>query len=534
MPSPFRYLAFISYSHEDRKSAARLQTALENFRLPRTATAGAPAPRLRPIFRDREELGSSHDLTAAIRTALDESEYLILVCSRSAAGSRWVAAEIRYFLDRHGPEKILCFIVDGEPNAPDPALECLPEPLRRPVSGREVLAADARKQGDGWNDAVLKTVAGLTGLSFADLARRQQARLRRRAMVWASAGLLLATIFGALAVYSAQQAEAAKKSARSAELIATYLTDVLSQFSPRADDNAAQAALLPLIDASTRPDRLATLESEPLALLRVRQTLGRAYLELNAADRALPLLEANATLAKEFLGPDHPTTAIAFATLGNTHNALGQHERGAEIHRQLLENSIRLHGEKSEEALGAMTNLAISLQQAGRKDEADALRTRVYEVGSTFLPDDNTHFQSARRNYAGILWDQGKLDEAVALLEELHRDQVASPGPDHLGTFETQGFLGEAYEATGAPEKALAAYADAAQGLTRIHGDNDSRALLCAFRIVDILQTLGRPEEAAAAAKKYFGRPPDPKKLSIIGKKPSDLPKEIKPQKTKG
>jgi hypothetical protein len=525
MPS-FRYRAFISYCHQDRKAAARLQTALENFRLPREAAARAGLPeRLRPIFRDREALGSSHDLSAAICQALDESAHLVVICSPAAAASRWVAAEVRHFIARRGAENVLCFIVDGDPNAGHGSPECLPEPLRTAQTGREVLAADARPQGDGWRDAVVKTIAGLSGLPFAELARREHTRQRRRALTWAAAGLLLAAIFGAMSIYSARQAAAAKKAAHRAELIAGYLEDVLSQFSPREDRNAARASLLPLIDASTTPESLSRLESEPNALIRVRHILGRAYLELNAADRALPLLEANAALAAEFLGPDHPTTSINLGTLGNTYNALGQHERGAEIHRQLLDRAIRLHGEKSEDALAAMTNLAVSLAAAGRKEEATALRLRTYEIGRHIFPPDFIPFQNVRRNYAGILWNQGKHDQTLIHLEELHRDQRKSPGPQHVASLETQGFLGEAYAANNLPEKAAAAYAGAAEGLTRIHGENDSRAIYCAFRLVHLLHDLGRKDEAAAATKRYFGKPPNPQKLGIIGKKPSDLPR---------
>jgi hypothetical protein len=526
MEQQYRYRAFISYCHQDRKEAARLQSAIESFRPPVNAvSAGLVPERIRPIFRDREVLGSGHDLSAEIRNALEDSRALIVVCSPRAAASRWVAAEIGHFVERRGPENIFCLIVDGEPNAADPAQECLPEPLRHAQSGREVLAADARAKADGWRDAVLKIIAGLTALPFTDLARREQKKQRRRAIILSTAGILLATVFGALAIYSARQAAAAKKSAHSAELIAAYLADVLSQFSPRADQSAARASLLPLIDASTTPESLSRLKDEPLALLRVRHILGRAYLELNAADRALPLLEANATLAAEFLGPDHRRTRINLGALGNTYNALGQYERGAEIHRQLLDRAIRLHGEKSEDAVAAMTNLAVSLEAAGHEDEATALRIRAYEVGRHIFPADHIAFQNARRNYAGILWAQGKTDQTLARLEELYRDQLKSPGPDHLGTLETQGFLGEVYEASNAPEKAAAAYAGAAEGLTRIHGGNDSRAIFCAFRLVHVLHALGREAEAAAAAKHYFGKQPDPQKLGIIGKKPSDLPR---------
>jgi len=524
--SSFRYRAFISYCHQDRKAAARLQTAIENFRLPRDAAARAGLPeQLRPVFRDREVLGSSHDLTAAIRDALENSACLLVVCSPRAAVSRWVKAEIEHFIERRGPESVLCFIIDGVPNSGDPAQECLPACLRHARTGREVLAADARPEGDGWRDALLKTVAGLTGLPFATLAQREQARLRRRAFVWGAAGLLLAVVFGALALHSARNATAARESAESAELIAGYLEGVLSQFSPREHRNTARSALLPLIDASTEPDRLRRLEGDPRALIRVRHILGRAYLELNAADRALPLLEQNVALAGELFGPDHPATITSLWNLGNTLNATGQHERGAEIHRRILDTVLRLRGEKSEEALGAMTNLANSLDAAGRPDEAAALRERVYQSGRQFLGADHIDFQSARQNYAALLMQKGQSGEALAVLEELQRDQFKSPGADHLVTFETQDLLGKAYEANGKPERAAEAYASAAQGLARIHGPDNSGALSCAFRLAQVLHALGREDEAAAVVKKYFGRPPDSQKLGIIGKKVSDLPR---------
>jgi hypothetical protein len=525
MQQQYRYRAFISYCHQDRKEAARLQTTIENFRPPAGAvSAGRVTERIRPVFRDREVLGSSHDLSAAIRDALEDSSALIVVCSPRAAASKWVAAEVAHFAARCGLENIFCLIIDGEPNAADPAQECLPEPLRHAQSGREVLAADARTKADGWRDAVLKIIAGLTGLPFAALARREQKKQRRRAIILSTAGILLAAIFGALSIYSARQAAAAKKSAKTAEATVDYLEQVIAQFSPRRKENTASSALLPFIDASTTPDQLARLESEPLALIRVRLILSRAYLELNAADRALPLLEANAALAAEFLGPDNKSTTISLEALGNTYNALGQHERGAEIHRRLLESALRLHGEKSEQALAAMNNLSNSLEKTGRQDEAAALYTRVYEIGSALLPADHLGFQNARRNYANILRRQGNFSEALAVSEELYRDQLKSPGPDYLGTLETQQHLGEAYEAHGETERAAEVYASAARGLARIHGPDNSSALTCAFRLVHLLHTLGRKDEAVDATKHYFGKPPDPQKLSIIGKKTSDLP----------
>jgi len=58
---PFRYSAFISYSHQDKASADWLHRTLESYRVPsrlvgRQTAAGTVPRRLVPIFRDRDEL----------------------------------------------------------------------------------------------------------------------------------------------------------------------------------------------------------------------------------------------------------------------------------------------------------------------------------------------------------------------------------------------------------------------------------------------------------------------------------------------
>ncbi len=505
----YRYRAFISYGHENRRAAGRLHRNLERYTIPaRLRTPDAPS-NLRPIFLDRDFLGPSPDLSVSIREALEHSQTLIVICSPAAATSHWVAREVEYFVARHGPAAVLCFIVDGEPNATDPDREALPLPLQRGQCGRDVLAADARPSADGWRNAVLKIIAGLSGLTFADLANREQRRVRRLGLTWAAAGVVLAAVFGALALNSNHQARQARAAAHRAELIADYLSDVLSQFRPRSDENTARSALLPLIDASARPDRLLRLQDEPTALLRVRRILANAYLELNAADRALPMLEENTALATRVLGPNHPLTLHNMRNLGNARNAVGDHEGGARIHRQLLDIALETEGEQSEYALAAMTNLAVAMDAAGREDEARALRVRVYEVGIRFLAPNHVDFQGARRNYAKILMNEGQIEEAVAVTNTLYKDQLQNPGPDHLDTVETKALRGNLYEKLGRMAEAASAYDQAAAGFAHIFGPDDNNTLLCAQRAIEILRYLDRQQEADELEERYYGHLPD-------------------------
>ena len=73
----YKYKAFISYSHKDDRWGRWLHRRLENYPLPRnivgniTKTGEIPK-RLKPIFRDREELAAADNLGDKIEQALEK------------------------------------------------------------------------------------------------------------------------------------------------------------------------------------------------------------------------------------------------------------------------------------------------------------------------------------------------------------------------------------------------------------------------------------------------------------------------------
>jgi MTH538 TIR-like domain (DUF1863) len=213
--SQTRYWAFISYSQRDAKVAQWLHKELETFRVPaaligRRIGDRTIARRLIPIFRDRDELPSTGNLTGKIRQALEASHALIVICSPYAATSPWVNEEIRTFKMLGRAERIFPFIVDGEPYASDrPALglpECFPPMLRFAVAAdgtltdrrSDPLAADAREGKDGRSSSRLKLIAGLLGIGFDDLRRRELARKRQRRQIGVLACLVACVAMAAI------------------------------------------------------------------------------------------------------------------------------------------------------------------------------------------------------------------------------------------------------------------------------------------------------------------------------------------------
>lgn len=104
MERKYKYKAFLSYSHDDQAWAKWLHERLERYRIPRSLRRSRESSgyRLGLVFKDREELATSHSLSESICRALDDSEYLIVVSSTDSATSRWVNEEVRHFLETRG------------------------------------------------------------------------------------------------------------------------------------------------------------------------------------------------------------------------------------------------------------------------------------------------------------------------------------------------------------------------------------------------------------------------------------------------
>ena len=236
-----RYWAFISYSHSDKSWADWLHKSLENYPMPRDlvgkpSPADAPIPkRFIPVFRDREELPTATDLGAIIAKALRHARFLVVICSPRSAKSQWVEQEIVHYKRLHGEDRVLCLIVDGEPWASDckPGFtaddECFPRAVRYRLSAAgevsdertEPIAADAREGKDGKENAVIKLMAGLLGVGFDDLRRREQAyqrqRVRRFQMLAATFGVLLLAAITA-ACYALVQKKAVQRTLSQSDL----------------------------------------------------------------------------------------------------------------------------------------------------------------------------------------------------------------------------------------------------------------------------------------------------------------------------
>ena len=83
---PSKYNAFISYKHSDldNRVASEIQRQLERFKIPKSIKESTKTNKINRIFRDKEELTLTSDLSATIENALSNSDHLIVICSNGS------------------------------------------------------------------------------------------------------------------------------------------------------------------------------------------------------------------------------------------------------------------------------------------------------------------------------------------------------------------------------------------------------------------------------------------------------------------
>jgi len=253
-----KYYAFISYSHSDDKWGAWLHKGLESYHPPKSIIGksnrdGVVPKTLAPIFQDIHELPTASDLGAMIKDALEQSRYLIVICSPASAKSIWVNEEILTFKRLGKANRILAIIVDGEPNATtipgQEHLECFPPALRFNLDDEgnlsdqpaEPIAADARDNKGGKKNALLKLIAGVLGVNFDDLVQREKKRQQKRRL----AMLLTACIavIAAIVVWFTLQQEQQKAFQAKVDKLTTEAVEALDSGDLRTAMTKLSAAL---------------------------------------------------------------------------------------------------------------------------------------------------------------------------------------------------------------------------------------------------------------------------------------------------
>ena len=193
----YAYTAFISYRHKlpDEAIAKKLHSLIENYSIPKDVRASSGRRKMGRVFRDQEELPLSTDLGGDIKAALDNSEWLIAVCSPDYLQSKWCMTELEYFISIGRRDHILTVLANGEPEDSFPAQLRFVQQEGRMVE-IEPLAGDVR--GSTLSESLkklgrekLRLLAPILNVSYDALRQRARRKKVRTAVAAAAAVIVL-------------------------------------------------------------------------------------------------------------------------------------------------------------------------------------------------------------------------------------------------------------------------------------------------------------------------------------------------------
>jgi len=479
-----RYYAFLSYSHKDKELAEWLHGELEKFRVPSSLagklTANGVVPRrLTPIFRDQHELSASGDLAEDIEAALAASQFLIVLCSPTAAKSRWTNQEIESFKQTRPEGCVLAAVVAGEPFANDvPGCEdeeCFPPALRykfdrrgRQTSKRaEPLAADFRAGGEGKRLAFLKLIAGMLGVGLDELVQRETTR-RHRQLAWLAAGSLVGmAVTSTLAVTAIQARDTAREQRREAEgLISFMLGDLKDKLEPIG-----------------RLDALDGVGAKVLAYYHQQNTSELSDSSLMQRSSALSLMAGVANSRGDLDG----AMRLYREAMAGTSEAIRRKPTDPQRYFDHAQNVFYVGD--------------IALRRGDEKAAERAFRDyKTFSEREVALDPDNMKWrvevQSADANLGVMLFNQRRFAEASKQLEQALRgmDAFATADPHNMdyqkSLVESLAWIGDSHLAEGRLDAALAdRQRDVAllESLLKHSRDSDFGAKLIAAR-----RTLGK------------------------------------------
>ena len=495
-PAQSKYWAFLSYSHRDARWANWLHKSVESYRPPKAliGTVGERGPvpkRLAPIFRDREELATATDLGTVISEALRQSACQIVICSPQAAQSKWVNEEIIAFKRLGREDRIFCLIIGGEPNASDnPAIadqECFPPALRFKLDAdgnlgstrTEPIAADARPGKDGKGNARLKLIAGVLGVGFDALRRREAQRRTRRLIAIASAmtvGMIATTGLAAYALV--QRAAAQRQSIRAAAEAETakqttkFLVDLFRISDPSEARGNTVTAREMLDKGATRIDT--ELSRQPVIQATLLDTVGTVYMGLGLYKQARPLLERSVSTRRRLRDADPLANSDSLNHLGDVLTLQAEFTVAEKTYRESIAALRAQPVSNAQQAALARSlhGLGMTLANQGKLPEAEQnLRAALALQRGLFGPV-NGDVGRTLEDLAQVVDQRGDLKAAIPLMQGAldiqRRLHGTGPHPDLAEAINNLGFL---YEEEGNHDAAEKLFREALAMNRRLLGD---------------------------------------------------------------
>ena len=233
--------------------------------------------------------------------------------------------------------------------------------------------------------------------------------------------------------------------------------------------------------------------------LLVRFNAAVFLFQAGAFELAEPLLRRELNDCTAAHGDLHERTLGALGQLASTINMQGRHAEAEPLLRQALERYTEVLGEEHACTLAALGNLASCLTNQGKLAEAELLERRALQLKEKVFGPTHPETSAAASNLANTLCNQGKDMEALPLYRRAVHDWTASLGAEHPNTIGATKSLGYTLLDLGGDhvEEGVSTLHTALKGAVAYHGASSQFVKEIAGVLCGALRGLGREDEAA-------------------------------------
>ena len=148
------------------------------------------------------------------------------------------------------------------------------------------------------------------------------------------------------------------------------------------------------------------------------------------------------------------------------------------------------------DTLTSRNSLAGSYRDAGRLEEAIALYEQVFSGRSRVLGSDHRSTLTARDHLADTYWEAGRLDEAITLKKQILADAMRIMGPDSPGTSAARLNLAATYRDAGRLDDAIPLYQENLDEVSSVLGLDHPETLVSRHHLAGAYRDAGRLDEA--------------------------------------
>ena len=203
-----------------------------------------------------------------------------------------------------------------------------------------------------------------------------------------------------------------------AEKIAEFLSETLHRTAPSVALGRDTTMLKEMMDAAAARIEKGDMRSAPEAELRLRGTIGCAYLDLALYDAAQRMLDPAVALARSLHAGDHLATAEALRNEANLLRVRGQAAKAEPLAREALDMTRRLLPGDHKEVAIALHTLAEVYRALAEFTKAEPLFREALAMYRRLSASDSAELADCLTNLAGVRQSRGDLAEAESLCRE--------------------------------------------------------------------------------------------------------------------